>query len=47
MKPKEITGRDLRRGTPEETLFAGESLIIKKSSGKVFELTRVDPGEKA
>jgi len=39
---KTITGRDLRRGTPEERLIPGESVIVKKQGGKVFELKRVD-----
>jgi hypothetical protein len=47
MKKKHLTGRDLRRGTPEENLAPGESILIKKSRGKVFELTRVDPGAKS
>lgn len=46
MKKKHLTGRDLRRGTPEEHLAPGESVIIKKSRGKVFELTRIDAGTK-
>jgi hypothetical protein len=44
MKRKNLTGRDLRRGAPEESLSPGESLIIKKAHGKVFKLTRVDHG---
>ena len=40
--PKTITGRELRRGTPEERLSPGESLIVKKQGGKVFQLKRVD-----
>lgn len=47
MKKKHLTGRDLRRGTPEENLAPGESVLIKKNRGKVFELTRVDPGAKS
>lgn len=47
MKPKQITGRDLRRGAPEETLAPGESVIIKKNGGKLFELKRVDSGAKS
>ena len=39
---KTITGRELRRGTPEERLIPGESVIVKKQGGKVFELKRVD-----
>ena len=39
---KTITGRDLRRSTPEERLMPGESVIVRKQGGKVFELKRVD-----
>jgi hypothetical protein len=39
---KTITGRELRRGTPEERLMPGESVIVQKQGGKVFELKRVD-----
>jgi hypothetical protein len=39
---KTITGRELRRGTPEERLMPGESVTVKKQGGKVFELKRVD-----
>ncbi len=44
MKNRQITGRDLRRGTPEERLAPGESVVVKKRGGKVFELRRVDAG---
>ena len=37
-----MTGRDLRRGAPEEGLRLGESIMIEKKSGKLFELKRVD-----
>ena len=47
MKKKHLTSRDLRRGTPEESLAPGESVLIKKNRGKVFELTRVDAGTKS
>ena len=47
MKSRQITGRDLQRGTPEETLAPGESIIVKKQRGKIFELKRVDPGSKS
>ena len=47
MKAKRITGRELRRGTPEETLAPGESLLVRKSRGKVFELRRIDAGPKS
>jgi hypothetical protein len=39
---KTITGRELRRGTPEERLMPEESVIVQKQGGKVFELKRVD-----
>ena len=39
---KTITGRELRRGTPEERLMPGESVIVQKQGGKVFELKRMD-----
>ena len=39
---KSITGRELRRGTPEERLMPGESILVRKQGGKVFELRRVD-----
>ncbi len=44
---KTITGRELRRGTPEERLTPGESLLIRKQGGKIFELRRVDSDEKS
>jgi hypothetical protein len=44
---KTITGRELRRGTPEERLLPGESIIVQKQGGKVFELKRVDVREKS
>ena len=44
---KTITGRELRRGTPEERLMPGESNIVQKQGGKVFELKRVDVREKS
>jgi len=44
---KVISGREMRRGAPEETLASGESLLIKKQGGKVFELRRVDSNEKS
>ncbi len=42
-----IGGRELRRSTPEEGLTPGESLVIRKRGGKMFELRRVDAGEKS
>jgi hypothetical protein len=44
---KTITGRDLRRGAPEEGLSPGESVMIEKKSGKLFELKRVDARPKS
>ena len=44
---KTITGRELRRSTPEERLMPGESIIVQKQGGKVFELKRVDVREKS
>ena len=44
---KTITGRDLRRRAPEETLAPGESVLIEKKNGKIFELKRVDPKPKS
>ncbi len=44
---KHISGRELRHGSPEESLSPGESIQIKKRGGKVFELRRIDAGEKS
>lgn len=44
---KTITGRALRRGAPEEGLRPGESVMIEKKSGKLFELKRVDARPKS
>ena len=46
MATKTISGRQLRHGAPEETLSPGESVRVKKRDGKVFELRRVDKGER-
>lgn len=46
MATKTISGRQLRHGAPEETLSPGESVRVKKRDGKVFELRRVDTGER-
>ena len=46
-RQKAITGRELRRGTPEEGLTPGESLTVRKQGGKVFELRRLDSGEES
>ncbi len=37
---KTITVRELKRGTPEETLGPGQALRVKKASGKEFLLVR-------
>ena len=37
---KTITGRELKRGTPEESLAPGEALRVKKSGGKEFLIVR-------
>ena len=47
MKRKHITGRELRQGAPEEHLLPGESVVVRKRGGKVFELKRVDNGGKS
>ena len=46
MKHKHISGRQLRHGSPEESLSPGESLTVKKRGGKEFQLTRTDPGKR-
>ena len=46
MTPKTISGRQLRHGAPEESLSPGEAVRVKKRDGKVFELRRVDSGER-
>jgi hypothetical protein len=46
MTRKHISGRQLRHGSPEESLSPGESLTISKRGGKVFELTRTDAGRR-
>ena len=46
MPQRQISGRQLRHESPEETLSPGESLQINKRGGKVFELRRIDSGEK-
>ena len=37
---KTITGRELKRGTAEESLGPGQALRVKKSNGKEFLLLR-------
>jgi hypothetical protein len=46
MTEKHISGRQLRHGSPEESLAPGESLTIDKRGGKVFQLTRTDSGKR-
>jgi len=46
MAKKHITGRQLRHGSPEEALLPGESVLVRKRGGKVFELRRIDAGGK-
>ena len=46
MKRKHITGRELRQGAPEEKLSRGESILVRKRTGKMFELKRIDNGRK-
>jgi len=46
MLKKHITGRQLRHKSPEESLSPGESVQVHKRGGKVFELRRIDAGEK-
>jgi hypothetical protein len=46
MTQKHITGRQLRHESPEESLSPGESVQVHKRGGKVFELRRIDAGEK-
>lgn len=47
MVRKKISGRELRHGAPEENLSPGESILVEKRGGKVFELRRIDAGEKS
>ncbi len=47
MANKKISGRELRHGAPEETLSPGESVLVEKRGGKVFELRRIDAGQKS
>jgi len=39
-----ITGRELKRGTPEEGLAPGQALRVRKSSGKEFLVVRESSG---
>jgi hypothetical protein len=47
MAQKRISGRQLRHGSPEETLSPGGSVQIHKRNGKVFELKRIDAGARS
>ena len=44
MAQRRISGRQLRHGSPEESLAPGQSVVVEKRGGKVFELTRIDAG---
>jgi hypothetical protein len=44
MSHRRISGRQLRHGSPEESLAPGQSVRVEKRGGKVFELTRIDAG---
>jgi hypothetical protein len=44
---KTISARTLKRGNPEDRLLPGESLLVKKNGGRVFELKRVDVRKKS
>jgi hypothetical protein len=46
MAQKHISGRQLRHGSPEESLSPGESLTVRKRGGKEFQLTRTDSGKR-
>ena len=46
MKKQRISGRELRHGAPEETLAPGQSVLVEKRSGKLFELKRIDAGRR-
>lgn len=47
MGQKRISGRQLRHGSPEETLSPGDSIQIYKRNGKAFELKRIDAGARS
>jgi hypothetical protein len=47
MAQRKISGRQLRHGAPEENLSPGESILVEKRDGKIFELRRIDGGEKS
>ncbi len=44
MSHRRISGRQLRHGSPEEALAPGQTVVVEKRGGKVFELTRIDAG---
>ena len=44
MSHRRISGRQLRHGSPEESLAPGQTVVVEKRGGKVFELTRIDAG---
>ena len=44
MSHRHISGRQLRHGSPEESLAPGQSVRVEKRGGKIFELTRIDTG---
>ena len=39
---KTISGRELKRGTPEESLAPGEALRVRKAGGKEFLVRQTD-----
>jgi hypothetical protein len=47
MAEKHITGRQLRHKAHEETLAPGESMIVKKRDGKIFQMKRIDASPKS
>jgi hypothetical protein len=47
MAKRKISGRQLRHGAPEENLSPGESVLVEKRGGKLFELRRIDAGKKS
>ena len=44
MSHRRISGRQWRHGSPEESLAPGQTVVVEKRGGKVFELTRIDAG---
>ena len=45
--PSLVAPASVRHGAPEESLSTGESILVEKRGGKVFELRRIDAGEKS